>query len=294
MTKILVTGATGHLGGLVVKHLLDSQKISPSDIVAGSRKPEKATELAARGVEVRKVDFDDPATLASAFSGIDRLLIVSTDEVGTPGKRLSQHKVAVEAAAKAGVKRIYYTSLPDADTSPVSFAPDHFGTEEAIRASGIPYTILRNGWYMENLFFALPSALKSGSWYTSEGDGKTAYIARKDIARATAAALANPPAESVIHTLTGDRAYSKSEIAALVSQATGKALNVVQISDEDLKSGMVAAGLPEPVAVTFTSFDQAVRAGKLGQTTGEAQKLAGGSLVSLEDFIKNNAAAFNG
>lgn len=291
MSKILVTGATGQLGRLIVSHLIDSQGVEPANIVAGTRDTSKAADLAARGIDIRRVDFNDATTMATAFAGIDCLLIISTDELGVPGKRLAQHKTAVEAAAKAGVGRIFYTSLPEAEASPVAFAPDHFGTEEAIRASGLPFTILRNSWYMENLFLALPHALASGSWYTSEGDGKTAYIAREDIARATAAALAHPVPESVVYTLSGERAYSKAEIAALVSQATGKPLAVVPLSDEQLMQGMIAAGVPAAFAPTFVSFDTATRAGKLGVITDDARRLAGVPLMTLEQFIKDNAAA---
>lgn len=294
MSKIFVTGATGHLGGLVIKHLIESAGVAPADIVAGTRNPDKAAALTDRGVAVAKIDFDDAATLGAAFAGIDRLLIVSTDELATPGKRLEQHKAAVAAARAAGVGRVFYTSLPDAETSPISFAPDHLGTETAIKESGLPYTMLRNNWYMENLFFSLPHALAAGTWYTSEGEGRTAYIAREDIARATAAALANPPAESVTYTLTGEKAYSKAEVAALVAEITGKPLAVVQVSDEQLTAGMVGAGLPAPVAATFASFDTATREGKLGRVTADARTLSGHALTALEDFLKANAAALAG
>ena len=293
MTKILITGASGNLGGLVIKHLLETEKVPASDIVAGSRNPQKLTELAALNIETRKVDFDD-ADLPSAFEGIDRLLIISTDELMAAGKRLQQHKAAVEAATTAKVGRIYYTSLPDADTSPITFAPDHFGTEQAISASGLPYTILRNGWYQENMFMSIPNAIASGTMYTSSGDGKTAYIAREDIARATAAALAKPAEENQILTLTGERAYTDAEIAELASKATGKPINVVAINDEQLAEGMAGAGLPAPLIPILVSMSTATREGKLSQITSDARTLIGQPLKSTESFITENAAALAG
>lgn len=289
MSKILVTGASGQLGSLVIAQLLE-RGVPASDIIAGSRDPGKLSALEAKGIAARKVDFNDTTTLAAAFAGIDRLLIISTDELGTPGKRLEQHQAAVAAAKSASVGRIFYTSLPKAESSAVSFAPDHFGTEEAIKASGLPYTIFRNSWYMENLFMSLPAALASGQWYTSAGDGKTSHIARADIAKAIAGALASPPAESKTYTLTGEAAYSNGEIAALVSEITGKPLTVVNLTDAQLAEGMAAHGVPAPFIPTFVSFDTATRAGDLGVVTSDAADLAGGKLTSLKDFLAANKA----
>ncbi|MBO3760764.1 SDR family oxidoreductase [Ciceribacter sp. L1K22] len=294
MSKILITGASGKLGRLVIDNLLASGKVSASDLVAGTRDTAKLADLSGKGVEIRRVDFDDEAGLIEAFAGIGRLLIISTDVLDRPGHRLVQHQAAVRAAKAAGVGRVYYTSIPNAETSKVSFAPDHAGTEEAIKASGMAYTILRNGWYMQNLFMGLPSAFASGHWYTSAGDGKTSHIAREDIARATAAALANPPSENVIYTLTGARAYSNSEIAALASAATGKPLAVVNITDEQLAEGMAAHGVPAPFIPTLVSFEAATRAGDLGSVTSDAEKLVGAPLVTLETFIETNSASLAG
>ncbi|SMC56899.1 SDR family oxidoreductase [Rhizobium sp. RU36D] len=290
MSKILVTGASGHLGSLVIANLLE-RGVPASDIIAGSRDPAKLSALAAKGIAARKVDFDDASTLAAAFAGIDRLLIISTDELGTPGKRLEQHKAAVAAAKSASVGRVFYTSLPKAESSAVSFAPDHFGTEEAIKASGLPYTIFRNSWYMENLFMSLPNALASGQWFTAAGDGKTSHVSRADIAKAIAGGLISPPAENKIYTLTGEAAYSNAEIAALVSEATGKPLAVVNLTDAQLAEGMAAHGVPAPFIPTLVSFDTAIRAGDLGMVTTDAADLAGGKLVTLKDFIAANKAS---
>lgn len=290
---ILVTGASGNLGRAVINHLLDSQAVAPARIVAGTRNPDKIADLAARGVSVRKVDFDYPANLETGFAGVGTLLIISTDALDGAGTRLRQHKAAVEAAKKAGVARLAYTSLPQADTSKVSFAPDHWGTEQAIAATGLPAIIFRNSWYMENLFMSVPQALKTGQWFTSEGEGRTAFVARDDIAASIAAALAKPPTESVTYTLTGDAAYAKAEIAALVTELIGKSLQVVQITDEQLAGGMKAAGVPDAYIPTLVSFDTATREGNLATVTDDVAKLSGRKPQALRDFLVANKAALS-
>ncbi len=291
MSKILVTGAAGHLGRLVIKHLIESQNVSPSDIVAGSRDTAKLADLAAQGVGTRRVDFDDKASLEAAFSGIDRLLIISTDELGAPGKRLAQHSAAVAAATAAGVGRVFYTSMPQPEDSEVAFRGDHLGTEQAIKASGLAYTIFRNGWYMENLFMSLPQALASGQWYTSAGVGRIAHIAREDIARAIAAGLAKPAEGNVTYTLTGETAYTTEEIAALVRDVTGKPLAVVNLTDAQLSEGMAAAGVPAPFIPTIVSFDANTREGKIAMATADAETLSGVKRMSLKAFLEANKAA---
>jgi NAD(P)H dehydrogenase (quinone) len=291
MSKILVTGAAGHLGRLVIKHLIESQKVAASDIVAGSRDPAKLADLAGLGVGTRRVDFDDKASLEAAFAGIDQLLIVSTDELGAPGKRLAQHSAAVAAAKAAGVERISYTSMPQPDDSEVTFKGDHLGTEQAIKASGLAYTIFRNGWYMENLFMNLPQALASGQWYTSAGEGRIAHIAREDIARAIAAGLAKPVEGNATYTLTGETAYTTEEIAALVRDLTGKPLAVVNLTDAQLSEGMAAAGVPAPFIPTIVSFDANTREGKIAMATADAETLSGVKRLSLKAFLEANKAA---
>lgn len=290
---ILVTGAAGHLGRRVIHHLLESQAVSPARIIAGTRSPEKLADLAAKGVEVRKVDFDD-AGLAASLAGAGTVLVISTDALDGAGTRLRQHKAAIAAAAKAGAKRIAYTSLPKADTSHVGFAPDHLGSEEAAKATGLPVLIFRNSWYAENLFMSLPNAFASGQWYTSAGDGRTAFVARDDIAAAIAGALASPPAASATYTLTGSEALSNAEIAKLASEIVGKPLQVVNLTDGQLADGMKAAGLPEPVIPTLVSFDTATREGDLALVTGDVEKLSGRRPQPLRDFVLANKAGLAG
>lgn len=291
MPKLLVTGASGQLGQLVLNSLVEDQNVAPADIVAGTRKPESLADWSQRGIDVRKVDFDDP-DLAGALQGVDRVLIISTDAVDAPGRRLEQHKKAVAAARSAGVTYIAYTSLPNAETSAVSFAPDHLGTEQAIRESGIDHTILRNAWYMENLFASLAPALASGQWFTSAGEGKTSYVSRADCARAAAAALAKATPGETILTVTGPQAYTNQQVAELVATASGKDLSVVQVNDEQLKQGMIGAGLPEPVAETFVSFDVNTREGHIDLVTDTVKSLTGRDPETLEAFVSANKAAF--
>lgn len=288
--KILITGASGQLGSLVVKHLLDTFKVPAANIVAGSRDTAKLSDLAARGVETRTVDFDD-AALADSFAGIDRVLIISTDRLDIPGIRLKQHTAAVDAAKKAGVGRVFYTSMPSADDNKITFGPDHLGTEDAIKASGLAYTIFRNGWYMENLFMSLPQAVASGQWYSAAGEGVIAHIARDDIARAIAGGIASPIAENATYTLTGLTAYTTDEIAAQVAEVTGKPLAVVHVTDEQLAGGMAAAGVPEPFIPTFVSFDTNTREGKIAMVTDDAEKLSGAKPVALKAFLEASKAA---
>lgn len=283
---LLVTGAAGQLGRLVLDELLASGKVSPANIIATSRDAAKLADYAAKGVQTRSASFDDAASLEAAFKGADRILIISTDALDEPGKRLRQHQTAVAAAQKAGAKHILYTSMPNPETSVIPFAPDHLGTENAIKATGIPYTILRNGWYMENLFMALPHALAEGKWYSASGEGQLAHIARKDIAKATAAALASGASESATYTLTGETKYTVNEIAATVSKVTGKPLDVVHVTDEQLAGGLKAAGLPDFLIPVVVSFDTNTRAGHIDMVTGDAGTLSGEKLATLEGFLE--------
>lgn len=291
MAKLLVTGANGQLGRAVIRHLLETSKVPAGNIVAASRDPAKLADL---GVETRKADFSDDAGLAAAFAGIDRVLIISTDELATPGGRLKQHNNAVAAAVKANVGHVLYTSMPNPDKSLVSFAPDHLGTEEAIQASGFTYTILRNAWYDDNYLMSMPHNLVGGKWFTATGEGKVANISRDDCARAAAAALANPPAGNQILTLTGAVSLNADQIAEIVSKAAGKPLEVVQVNGEQLAAGMTAAGLPDFVVRMLASADANVSAGNFDVVTGDYKALTGSEPQSLEQFFADHRQALIG
>ncbi|WP_163268600.1 NmrA family NAD(P)-binding protein [Chelativorans alearense] len=291
---LFVTGASGQLGRAIINSLLGAQKVAPSRIVAGTRNPGKLADLAAKGINVAKADFDDPSGLEKSFAGSGTVLIVSTDAMDAPGKRLRRHQAAIAAAAKAGAKRIAYTSLPKAENSAISFAPDHLGSEQAVKATGLPYLIFRNSWYAENLFMSLPQALKSGQWYTSAGEGRIAYVPRADQAAAIAGALANPPTTSTTYTLTGTEALSNAEIAVLASEITGKPIQVVNLTDEQLAGSMKAAGMPEPAIPMILSFNVAARAGDLATVTSDVERLSGRKPLSVRDWLTANRAAFAG
>ncbi|MGX5827468.1 SDR family oxidoreductase [Mesorhizobium sp. 43Arga] len=293
---LLVTGAAGQLGRSVIRHLLDTHKVPPARIIATTRNPENVADLTARGVVVRAADFNDATSLENAFKGADRVLIISTSDLDLKtGRRLKQHEAAVAAAKKAGVSHLLYTSMPNPEpVSPVLFAGDHYGTEQAIKASGIAYTIFRNGWYQENLFMTLPNAIASGQWYTSAGDGRVAPGARDDMAAAIAAGLASGSTDSKTYTLTGPQAYTTAEIAALVSEVTGKPLAVIQLPDEALTEGVKAAGVPEEFARVIVSFDANTRSGRIAMATDAVETLSGRKPRTLKQFLEANKAALAG
>jgi NAD(P)H dehydrogenase (quinone) len=293
-STLLVTGAAGHLGRRVIAHLVESLHVSPGHIVAATRSPEKLADLAARGIEVRRLDFDDPGTLGSALVGVDRMLLVSTDALDRPGRRLEQHQAAIEAARRAGVKHVVYTSMPNPESSLVLFAPDHLGTEQALAASGLGWTILRNNWYMENLFMALPAALASGQWHTAAADGRVGYVAREDCARVAAAVLAAEAGAGERYDVTGPESFTVEQIAAAVREITGRPLAVVPVNDEQLQQGLLAAGIPPFLAPLLVSFDANIRAGKLDVVSDTVARLTGKAPQTLRAFLEEHKAALTG
>jgi NAD(P)H dehydrogenase (quinone) len=283
----LVTGAGGHLGRRVVEHLLEAKS---GKAVAATRDPAKLADLAAKGAELRRADFDDPASLDAAFKGVDRLLIISTDAVVEPGKRLRQQKAAVEAAARARVGHVAYTSMLKPEPgSLIPFAPDHYETEQALVKSGLPHTILRVSWYAENLLRSLPRVLSTGKWYRSAGDGRVANIARDDVARAAAAALAKAPGGRF--DLTGPELLTPRQIAAIVAEVFGKKVEVVSVSDEQLQARLVAAGVPAVFAALEAAFEANTRAGGVDIRSDAVEKLTGEPPAPLRDILAANKSA---
>lgn len=290
---LLVTGASGKLGRSVIAHLRQTLKVPAARIVAASRTPETLADLAAEGVAVRKADFEDSASLAQAFAGVQRLLLISTDALDRPGRRLEQHRAAVAAAVKAGVEHVVYTSMPRPEPgSPIPFAPDHYGTEQALAASPLSWTVLRNCWYMENLYLNLPQVVAGGQWYTAAGEGGIAHISREDCARAAAVALASSSTEKAIYNITGTHAPNTREIAALASEILGKPITVIQVPPEALAQGMAAAGVPSFLVPMLVSFDVNTAAGNVGMVSDDFRKLTGSAPLSLREFLVANKAIF--
>jgi NAD(P)H dehydrogenase (quinone) len=267
----LVSGAGGHLGRRVVENLLAARA---GKVIAATRDPAKLADLVAKGAETRRADFDDAASLDAAFKGVDRLLIISTDVIVEPGKRLRQQTAAVAAAARARVAHVAYTSMLKPEPgSPIPFAPDHYGTEQALTKSGLPHTILRVSWYAENFLRSLPNMLSTGKWYSSAGEGRVAHIARDDVARAAAAALAKAPGGRF--DLTGPELLTTRQIAAIVAEVFGRKVEVVAVSDEQLQAGLVAAGVPPIFAALEAAFEANTRAGGVDVRSDAVERLTG-------------------
>lgn len=287
--KLLVTGASGQLGKLVVKHLLDTLKISPDRIYATSRTPEALSDFAARGVEVCAADFDKPETLADAFAGTDRLLLIST--VSTD--RTPQHRAAIDAAVKAGVKHVLYTSVPSPTDPSLAIVKDHAATEKALADSDLPgWTVLRNNWYFENLDWTIPDLLRTGQWVTANGDGAMAYIGRDDLALAAATALANGDDGKNTYTLGGDKAYTTAELADLIGRTFGKTIEVVNVPAGEIEKGMISHGVPEHLAKVTASSQVLNARGGLADITGDFRKLTGREPKTLEQWLEENKARF--
>ena len=291
--KLLVTGASGKFGQLVLNHLLTTYAVPAKQIIAISRRPESLAAFAAKGMDVRAGDFDVDGSLAAAFAGATRALIISTDALDRPGRRLEQHTRAVNAAKSARVKHIIYTSMmhPD-EQSPIGFAADHRGTEAAIAATGISHTILRNAWYMENLAMSLPQALASGQWFVASGNGKTSHTARDDQARTAAAVLASGSGETAVYNVTGPEALSADETAAIITETVGKPLQVVHLTADQLLAGMIAAGVPDYLAPVFASFDVNALQDRAGTQSDAVEKLSGAKPQTLRQWANANKALF--
>lgn len=289
---ILITGASGHFGQLVLRHLTQTLKIPPSRVVAASRDPSKLSEWADQGVCTRKLDFEKPETFATAFAGVERALLISTDALDRPGRRLAQHKAAIQGMESAGVRHVVYLSGPNPVGGPLLLAADHAGTEQALAASGLPgWTVLRNHWYFENLFLVLPSAISSGNWYAADSGKGSADIARDDLALAAATVVSSNGEGKHTYTLSGSQSLTKSEVAAAVSAVIGRSINVVQIPLEALVLGMTQAGLPEPMARVFASFDTNTEAGRVETVTDDFKRITGRDPRTLAVWLEQNKAA---
>ncbi|MGY1809846.1 SDR family oxidoreductase [Blastococcus sp. SYSU D00669] len=277
--SIVVTGATGHLGRLVVEALLD-RGVPAAEVVATGRRVERLTDLEQRGVAVRRADFDDPASLAAAFAGGERLLLVSGSE---PGVRVAQHARVIAAAADAGVRLIAYTSIANADTSTLLLAQDHRATEQLLRDSGVPWVFLRNSWYLENYTPQLPTYLEHGVVGAAR-DGRISAATRADYAGAAAAVLATEGHENTVYEL-GGAGFTMAELAAAVSAATGRDVSYTDVPVDTYREVLVGAGLPEGAAAGIADGDRGAAAGELFVEGDDLAGLLGRTPTSLAQAL---------
>ncbi|MEU2824499.1 SDR family oxidoreductase [Streptomyces bacillaris] len=279
--SIVVTGATGELGRLVIDELLAT--VPAGEIAAVVRDEEKAAPLAARGVELRIADYNRPETLAGAFRTGDRVLLISGSEVG---KRVAQHTAVIEAAKAAGVAQLTYTGIlggPDAD---FALADEHKATERLILDSGLPYTFLRNGWYTENYTANLAPVLAHGAVVSNAGEGRVASASRADYAAAAAAVVTGEGHLGKAYELSGDTAWSFAEYAALLSEVTGKEIAYDDVPAAVHQEILVGAGLPEGFAAILTDVDEAIGRGRLAGTSGDLARLIGRPTTPLATTVR--------
>lgn len=277
---IVITGATGNLGQHVIASLLAS--VPAANIIAAVRNPAKAAGLAAKGVQVRQADYNDGASLDAAFKGATKILLISSSEVG---QRAQQHQNVIDAARRAGVSLLAYTSVLRADTSPLGLAAEHVITEAAIRASGLPYTFLRNGWYLENHTEHLAPVLEHGVVLGAAQNGRFSSAARADYAAAAAAVLtaAQPQA---IYELAGDHGFTLAEYAAEVARQAGKAIVYKDLPQADFKAALVGVGVPEGFAELLADSDAGAAKGGLEDHGKQLSALTGRPTTTLLDAVK--------
>ncbi|MDU0372693.1 SDR family oxidoreductase [Hymenobacter endophyticus] len=275
--RIAITGATGQLGRLVIEKL--KTQVPADQLVALVRNPAKATDL---GVEAREADYAQPATLGAALAGVDKLLLISSSEVG---QRATQHHNVIEAAKQAGVKHIIYTSVLHADTSPLSLAEEHRATEAELKASGVAYTLLRNGWYTENYTGSVPGAVAGGAFIGSARNGRISSATRADFADAAVAVLTGEGHEGKTYELAGDNSYTLTELAAEISRQTGKDIPYRDLPVADYAAALAGFGVPEGFAHGLASWDADAAEGALFDESRQLSKLIGRPTTPLATAV---------
>jgi NAD(P)H dehydrogenase (quinone) len=280
--SVVVTGASGHLGRLVAEELLD--RIPPSEIVLVTRHPEAITDLGERGATVRHGDFDDPDSLVGAFEGGESMLLISTLAVG---RRVPQHRAAIEAAQAAGIRRLVYTSFPKpvADHPVGPIATEHGETEAILQQSGLEWTVLRNATYAELQVPPGALAVAGGKLYTNAGDGRLVSVSRRDCARAAAAVMTTDGHAGKTYDVTGDEALSQAELVGLLSEVSGRTVELVPVGDRMLSWGLARTGAPKPVARAIVAFGKGVREGYYDVVDPAVTKLTGVPPRSLRDVL---------
>ncbi|ELY2042532.1 SDR family oxidoreductase [Enterobacter ludwigii] len=278
---IAITGATGQLGQLVIEQLLNT--VPANQIVAIARNPAKAEALSQQGITVRQGDYADESTMTSALKGVEKLLLISSSEVG---QRATQHQNVINAAKAAGVKFIAYTSLLHADKSPLGLHVEHVATEKALAESGIPYALLRNGWYTENYLASAPPALEHGVFIGAAGEGKIASATRADYAAAAAKVISGDGHAGNVYELAGDHAWTLSELAAELSKQSGKNVTYQNMSEADFAAALKGVGLPAGLADMLADSDVGASKGGLFDDSHTLSKLIGRPTTPLSESIK--------
>ena len=280
--KIAITGATGQLGQLVIQALLKRSRTE--NIVALVRSEAKAQYLADQGIELRHFDYDQPESLAIALKGIDKLLLISANEIG---RRLPQHQAVIEAAQAAKVPYIAYTSLLRADTSPLGLAQEHRETEALIKASGLNYTFLRNNWYNENYLAGLEQNLSSGKLFSAAQNGQISSASRIDYAEAAAQVLTTDGHDQKIYELAGSTSFTKADLAQFISKASGQAIEYLEIGGAALAQGLTQAGLPEGLVNLITEADVETANGAMYSDSTQLEELIGHKTISIQSQIES-------
>ena len=279
--KIGVTGATGHLGRLVIQGLLERQPAN--DIIAIVRNEAKAADLAKAGVQVRVANYDDPASLQKALAGVEKLLLISSSEVG---RRFPQHKNVIDAAKFAGVKHLVYTSAPKATTSALLLAPEHKATEEYLAGSGLTYTVLRNGWYTENYVQTIETAKQSGKVVAAAGEGRVASAARADYAAGAVSVLMGEGHEGKVYECSGDYSWDYGELANAIADIIGRPVVYQPVDVPTMIEILKGAGLDEGTAGFLATLDENTAAGLLSVCTGELSSLIGRPTTPLKEGLE--------
>lgn len=278
---IAITGASGHLGRLVIADLLKT--VAAEQLVAIVRDPTKVADLAQKGVQVRRAEYGDAAALQAALTGVEKLLLISSSEVG---QRAPQHRNVIEAAKATGVTFIAYTSLLHADRSPLGLAEEHVATEKMLAESGIPFALLRNGWYTENYLASVPPALEHGAFIGSAGEGKIASATRADYAEAAARVMTLDNQAGNVYELAGDEAWTLSDLTAQLSELSGKPVVYQNLSEADFKAALQGAGLPEPFAALLANSDVGASKGGLFDDSRQLSTLIGRPTTPLAESLR--------
>ena len=284
--SLVVTGASGNLGRLVVTELLD-RGTAPDQIVATARVPERLADLAALGVDVRRADYTDPQSLKDAFAGAERVMLVSSSEVGS---RVEQHSNVIDAAAEAGVELLAYTSVLRADTSPLLLAAEHAATETLIVDSGLPYTFLRNSWYLENYTEQIAVALQNNAILGSAGTGKVSAASRADYAAAAAVVLTQDGPHQDVYELAGDTAFTLGEYAARLAELSGQEVAYVDQPAAEYQAFLESVGVTAPFAAVLADSDHGLARGDLFDDSGTLSALIGRPTTGLDEAIRGALA----